>query len=545
MKKIIRPLLCSLLCLALLAGCLPQGTQGQGAPASAAPSSGASSTSSGETPQNPPQDQGALTVLLPAGEKALAELLQQMAEAEGITLTVREANTAEAYATQAVAALAEQDAPDLLMVSGEGEARVIGAWTLEDLTGAGTSEAFGAMADMTPAAVRLLEEDKVYGLPLGAYAEGYLVDMEMLAALLGAANTAALQNDLMNSSWEQWSQMLAALEIYLQRPASMRIQLGDGVYNTPSYRPRIAQPLRGIFAFADGTPAAVMESALDAAVYAPYSSPADFLSTDEEQVRDYLFPCLESLYALMDFETLHMARPEGTVFRGEEYAKRPPLTMEEAQAEFGAGTALLYRADSRIGMALEQEYTRVEDRLALLPVKLPPPVLPEEEDTSASSSDSETETDDSEVTEAEETAAEFTAAAIEARNTVLWYGVDGYLCLNAQSPNKAAAQSLLLRLFTTQEGLDGISDSLHLYAITDAMPTSPLAQQVSRLVQTGQGSLLPAPQAILASAGQTIGAFVADDLMDKAEWGEEEAYDFLVTSLEALGYRVGPEGLGI
>lgn len=547
MKKTIRLLVCAVLSAVLLAGCVPAVPSKAAPPASAAYSQAVASAGiPASTPTPVPANQGTLRVLLPAARKNVSNLLQQVAQLEGITLSIEVGTTAEAYAAQAVRALAEESPPDLLMLDSAAEATAIGTWILEDMAGADMPPPFAALSNMVPTASRLLEKNKVYGLPLGYAAEGYLVDIEMLAALLGATNTAVLTADLTKASWEQWSQMLAALELYLQKPVGMRIKLGDNTYTTPGYRPKIAQPLRGIFAFADGAPGALMQSALGAALYAPFENPEDWRSTAQDELRDSLFPSLESLYALMDFETLHMARPEGAVFRGEEYLVRPPLAEAEAALLFAEGTALLLRAGSRTGLALEQQHPRLQGRLALLPVKLPPPVLPEEEDESASASSSSSASapaneDDDETAEAEKTAAERAAAGIEAQNTRLWYRADGYLCINAQSPNQALAQAFFMKLYTTGEGTTAIINELQLHPFSDLLPASTLSQQVSRVAMAGQGALLPAPDPVLDTAGQAIGAFVADNLMGKAEWGEEEAYDFLTTSLQALGYRLTPE----
>ncbi len=555
MKRYLCALLCTFLCLCLLAACLPAVPQGQ--PAAFQPvASSLAAVDSGAESTAPPVPEagsaGSLRVLLPAESDVLAGLLAQMAEAEGIALTVLAAHDTEAYIAQVLAALAEPDAPDMVFLEGYSDAQVVGAWQLEDLAGTESPAPLAALARLVPTGSRLLENSRVYGLPLGWRAEGYLVDMDMLAALLGASSPAQLLADVQKATWAQWSQMLAALEIYLARPAMMRVPLGDNAYITPARRPQIARPLRGIFAFADAAPEAMMQSALDAALYAPYENPRDWLRVPETEKRELLFPSLEALYALMDFETLHMARTEGAVYRGPDYLVHPALSREEAGELFGEGTALLYRADTQTGFALAQAHPRLEGRLALLPVKLPPPVLAAEEggadgteDASSSqsagasgSSGGETQTETPEEEAAEETAARRTAAGIEAHNSRCWYSAGGYLCVNMQSINKEAAQALLLRLFTTREGAEGIQSGLHLHPFGQLLPQDGLSAQLAGMAATTESPLLPAPESILAGAGQAIGAHVATQLIGVEEWDEEEAYGFLVASMEALGYRL-------
>lgn len=541
-----------LLAVTLLAGCASAGKAG--------PASTGEKTTSFSLPDSSKSQEklsaqpGHLRVLLPENQATLSEIIKAVAAEDKIEVTVQTASGQSSYVTQLTHLLETENAPDLFFIQGESDARQVGHGNFKNLLDNDLSPALSALAEMTPQHSRLLDSKMVYGLPVGYFAEGYLLDVELLGMLLGATNTAALQNDLANSSFEQWSMMLSALEVYLQKPASMRLKLGDSYYTTPAYRPKGAQKLRGIFAVTDGSPVIFMQSALTAACFAPYDSPEQWLDTPDEEVKENLFPSLESLYALLDYETMHMARPEGAVYRGEEYAQRQPLTREQAEQIFADGTALVYRSDSRRGMYLEQQFPHLSGRLVLVPVKLPPPVLPQTEEesssssksksTSKSTSSSKAETSDSQSDSAlqeEITKAQQAAAQMEKRNTSFWYGAAGMLALNPASQNQKAAETLLLRLFTTEQGVTTIQKDLHLYPFSQLLPNTPLSTQVSRIVLSDASNYVLVPPESLDETAALIGSYVAENLMSVTEWEEEQAEGFLTHSMKALGYRLQPE----
>lgn len=540
MKKFF-PAVCIFLCAAIFFGCAtvpqsPSASAKTAAPASSfaqsVPAKSLAQSASFAAPA--PQNQKSLQVLLPKSQEALSPILQNLAGQDGTAIEISIDGSTENYEENLASLLKGENAPDLFVLDSQSQAETIDNDFFDDMSGEDKPLAFTTMANMVPPQLALFpEKGGIFGLPLGYCAQGYLVNIEVLAALLGAASSASLTQDLSKASWEQWSQMLAALELYLQKPVSMRVKLGANTYITPAFRPKSAGALRGIFAFANGSPPAMLQSALGAALYAPYNSPQHWQTSSEESLKENLFPSLECLYALLDFETLHMARPEGALFRGKDYAARESLLKEEAELLFANGTALLYRANTTTAFALEKKHPALLGKLALLPVKLPPPVLPKQDDESQEG-DAQ-----SEMSQAEKTAAETVAAKIKSQNSRFWYSATAYLCVNKKSENKNAAQLLLLRLFTSQNGTSAIAQELNVYPFCNLLPQTPLASQVFLIVADGKSSLVPGPKNGLSQAEEAIGTFVATELMDKEKWGEDEAYSFLTASLEALGWATG------
>ena len=529
MKKPALAVLCLALSGMMLCGCAPQSvasssaqpylppsTSSSGAPKSSAPKSSApesiSQNTSGET----------LSIVLPAHMAGLEEELQKLAAADGNTLNFRAEATGTQYIEETKGLLDSEQAPDIIWVQNEMDFGALGGEEqFTDMQSVSSAPAFAALAGMAPRAGRLGKPSAVYGLPMGDYAYGYLVNIELLGALLGTKNYTALQNNLADCTFKQWSALSNALEQYLARPGRMRLALGNTTYQTPDYRPKEAQSLRGMYAFADADTQALCQGVLVAATQLVQKTNAQGETAAERQLASDAV--LTSLFEVLNSETMHMARREGVFRRGAEYAERDEkLSAEEAKALFAEGIALFLRADSRAGFALEDEYPALAGKLALVPLKFAPPPV-------AQSAASEEETQKEDAPATQEIAV---AALIEEQNHLLWRGGSGYLLLPEKAKHSAAAQALLLRLFASEEGIKAIQNTLHVQPFSDLAPSGPLALQVGQAATGGMPITLQS--GVLARAEENIGAYVRDELMAKDEWSSEDTNAFLAVAKAAL-----------
>lgn len=504
----------------------------------------------------PPTQAVELRVFLPAGQTALATALQRLAAADGNTLNVQTTVTGSLYPSTLEAALLGDEAPDLFWLETDEEATQLQTYTA-NLLQEGQGPLVQALAALVPGAARLVQEEAVYGLPVGWFAQGYLVNIELLAALLGTQNQGQLLRDLQACSYAEWEQMMRTIENYLARPAAMQVQLAGAAYTMPVVRPAAAQPLRGIFATPTGNAAALCGNALDALYALCLAEYPALAQADSQQKAAWLHPALTSLLGLLELETTHMTQKNGTLRRGEGYSEQPTISTQEAAALFAEGTALFYRADSREGHTLEAEYPALEGRLALVPIKLPAPTQPPEEDAPpwAGTDDAPQTDDDSGENDEEEqptapevdpdtdpdTILQRLEAAVAQSNRRLWYASDGYLCLNANAQQMYVAQSLLLRLYTTQEGQAALADEVALQPFSQAYPAALLMQCVLQPATAGQAPL-PFGQGANTAAQTQIGTHLQQQMMDTYTWSEEQRIEFLHDALSAMGASLAQEG---
>lgn len=506
MKRILAAILSAIFFVGCAGGCA-RSQSGSGQPAQEAlpqPTSQAASR---------PEQQGSLTLMLPPGQTALASVLDTVVSAEGHTLQVETGSEAD-YQLSLRRRLEESGGPDLFWVEGEKQ-----AWQLlgedfipfEDLAGSGSSSLMQALADMVPADSRLLQADSVYGLPVGFYAQGYLVNLPVITALLGSDDEDAVLHDLTQATYEQWGAMAAALASFLEHPQKLEIQLGTTTYVTPRYRPESAQAVRGIFAVGTGEAKDYFQNTLSAVYGAAFGSAADLLQSTEQErgalLSDPLGAALDLLYA----ETLFMTQESGLYRRGEDFLDTQRLTVQQAEELFTSGAALFMHSSSARGLELEQQNPDIKNSLALVPTKLPVRVH-----------------------------------LAEGEEQLLYqeyaYSQQGYLCINPDSRKKDAAAAVLLRLFTSDQGQALLTEKLYLLPFTQLYPGERIHRQLAGALAGGEAYQIPADAQLLESQQRRLGEWVLLQLMSKEEWDESDDESFLSTAVGYLAVLAAEEG---
>ncbi len=535
MRKYVCSAFCILICVSLLCGCLPSPTQSQ----SQTFTSVSQATNDSLTPQE--NTEKTVNVTLPQSMAAFGTLLEQLGEEDGIKIVVKTIE-GSGYALATKATMVTDNAPDIFWVENNDDAQAIGGIdALASIDEDTVSPLLVGVAELIPQAEYILDDDEVYGLSLGAVAEGYLVNIEVLAALLGADNANILLQDLENCSFEQFEFMIKGLELYLTQPGRMRLPIGSNQYQTPDYRPTVAQPSRGVFAVADGEGENLMQEVLPATLHIAGEMVKDEteLTTKQEVIDEALI----SLLTIMDMETMHMGRSEGAMWRGEDYVSLDIANSnEDAIEQFAQGASLFLRTDTRTGFQLEEEYPHLKDKLALVPIKFPLPYDDEDEELAEEdvSEDEDDEKTEEELEEEERIAAEAEEKqqVFEMYSTQFWPSNGGYLCLSEQGTQNTAAQNLLLRLFTTQQGIDGIKETLYLQPFVDIYPNTLLSNQVMEIHTNEEAAREFQNSDTLQRAQEDIGDYIITELMGKIEWDEEDYDDFIAMASAEVGILV-------
>ncbi|NLW79832.1 MAG: hypothetical protein GXY32_10550 [Ruminococcaceae bacterium] len=525
MKKIVKTIGCIFLGLCLMAAGMP-GTAAQQAegPRALAAAGGA-----------PEQ----VRVLLPTGMEALEDILARMATAEGMALQIDTAVAGDNYGRYATEAMESDTPPDLLWLADETQARAVTqVGSLYDLlAGRNSPTTMRALAAMVPKGQRLLDESRVLGLPLGVKAEGYLVNLALLANLLDTQNTEVLLADLQVCSWQQWQTLAKTVEDYLTNPQKSVVDVGTHTYTMPRGRPEAAQPLRGIFSVADGNAEAYLGVLMDTTVANAFDGIDQLLETDETQRVAQLQPALAAMLGALDLETSHMTRSTGAVARGERYVLTEKLSRADAQTLFVDGAALFMRGDSQLAARLEQDNPQLAGKLALVPVKMPPVSLYDESDDTANSGlytgpEEETEAEpEPEETPAEEASIE---RIIDGNTRLLWQS-GGSLCVNGASAGSGAAVKLLLRLFTSDAGRMAIAQELQLQCFSSPVPAGRLQTQLAN--STAAGQMLPTAWPVqLGGAERSLDAYIEQSgLMAETTWDKDDETAFVAAGIAAMG----------
>lgn len=484
-----------LLAACLLAGCMP-GVVAPGSGPASSLSQASSPASSSPAPPATGETNTTVQVFLPAEKPALAAVLQQAAEWEGLALQIQTAPAGSEYTARLQQALGEEQPPQLLWLGGAADAEAVGTENLVHLANAGN--ALHALAQMVPPELALGEAESPLGLPVGYYGQGTLVNLALLAPLLGTDDEARLRQNLMQCSWEEWQGLLETIHAYLEKPAKMRVSLAETDYITPRYRPQQAQELRGIFAAPTAQPSAWVKPGLGAAVAAAFENSTAMQQAGSAQREAALEAPLRAFCQQLELETRTLLGEQGAAARGEGFTQLPTLEPTEAGRLFAEGRALLLHANSKTAAQLAEETPALQGRLALLPFKLP---LDAEKD---------------------------------ATNRQIMVSADGYLCLGANAQSQAEAQALLVRLFGSPQGQQLIENQLRLLPFSQTYPTRQPALQLAQCIAAGGFYTPIATEEQMTHAATTMGNWLWNQLMDKEEWSEEDEEAFLATALQSV-----------
>ncbi len=446
-----------------------------------------------------PAGKPVVKMMIPSSQQALGDLLSQLAKEQNMDLQLLVGANEPRYTLELAEALAGEEPPELYWLAGEFSARVLAQ---AEQTPRKLSEekdvALATLAQITPAEMRILGSEAVYGLPLGVYAEGTIVNIETLAALLGSQDLATLQRDLIDCSYKEWKTMQQAVAKYLEKPSRYQFRLGSGVYTMPNYRPPEAEKLRGLWALATVGNAAYTQNGLSAVFSAAYADPADYLDSDPDETSLFLEEPLQALVDEMEFETLHMASEGGALARGDNFALAGEVTSEVAKKLFAEGTALFWKGDTRQALMLETEQPQLQDALFLIPTKMP-----------------------------------FENQEVALLNNLYSVGVEGYLCLPGKTTPSDAAKGLLLQLYTAPAWRSAMEEQLHILPYTSLFPSRSLLAGLEEIVGLGEYYLHPLEQRRLSTAQQRAGEWLNLNLMAKAEWSEEDKAN-LLTAMQAM-----------
>ena len=168
-------------------------------------------------------------------------------------------------------------------------------------------------------------------LPLGSYGYGYLVNIQMLGALLGEG---AVQ-DLQGCSQGEWPAFCGALESWIDSPSARSVTLSGNAYTLPAAADETTGSLEAVFVLADGETDCYGGEVLSYPLAA-----AGSLDTLTAQA---LAGPAQALYDVFEREAGSLWRPEGS---------DEPLERAQAEEAFLNGKALFYRADTVRGGVL-------------------------------------------------------------------------------------------------------------------------------------------------------------------------------------------------
>lgn len=336
-----------------------------------------------------------------------------------------------------------------------------------------------------------------FGVPYNIEGFGMLVDPKMLASLVGGDKYRLLLNDLKECSYEEFSEFVNALNLYIDSESLSEFTLNNNSYTFVSEKREMSKNLDGVFTFSAGIPKYTGSYLMNIPLAAIFASAADANISNELQINNFKDIFMKFSEALENI-TLSMAGGSGPLARGTELVSNTQNSVSQSMKNFVNGKALFLLASTEDYNNLSMFDLSVAKRSVFIPIKMP--ILAE----NVSSSD---------------------YIARNLNRSITTY-VPNYFCINANSAGKEkrAAQEFLAWFQTSEIAKKYIVSEFELTPY-DAKESGIIDNAFSRslIEYMAEGRVLPPVyQGTPGGWCDLVGKYFIEQFYTKASWSYED-----------------------
>lgn len=232
------------------------------------------------------------------------------------------------------------------------------------------TEEFRALAEAIPEDMRLsTDNENSYGVPYSIEGYGLIVNTEMLADLFGTDGQQAA-SDLKYSSYEEFEDMVEAVDTYIQKGTARSVTLNGTTYTLQDSKTGISKNLTGVFAVAGSETWTYGDHLVNVVLCSVFNNVVDASLASEEDVDTLKNPLMR--YAeLLDLMTTHAAAKDGTIERGGEFVSSTINGYDQSIQNFAAGRAVFIQQGNWAYNDIVSANEEVADALVFIPLKMP------------------------------------------------------------------------------------------------------------------------------------------------------------------------------
>lgn len=394
--------------------------------------------------------------------------------------------------------LASEYPPDIFTVNNMEDLKVLKEnsqiWDFNNAT----EESFKEAVNSIPENLRLSSNTTDnFGVPYNVEGFGMLVDPKMISSLFGGDKYRLVLNDLKECSYEEFSEFVDALNLYIDSEALSEFTLNNNSYTFVSNKGDMSKNLNGVFSFPAGIPKYTGNYLLNIPLASIFSTAAAANISNELQVnnfKDIFMKFTDALEAM----TLSMSGPNGSLTRGTEFVSNSQNSISQSMKNFVNGKALFLIASTEDYNNLSMFDLAVAKRSVFIPIKMP--IMRE----NVSSSE---------------------AIAKNLNKSITAY-VPNYYCINANSSmeEKKAAQDFLTWVQTSDAAKKYIVSEFE-FTPYDAKEGGSIDNAFSRsLVEyMAEGRILPPVfQGTPTGWNNMAGQYIIEQFFTKANWSYED-----------------------
>lgn len=357
--------------------------------------------------------------------------------------------------------------------------------------------------ESVPDALKLqFESEGNYGIPYNIEGYGLIADRQMLEDILGVTDLNAFTADYKEADYEEFQQMIVALNDYINDGKSESFTLNGNSYETQSDKTDLTENLNGVFSIAGAEKWTYGNHFGNYPISTVYQNIYDVRESDPDKADLMKSSIVKSLQEL-DFLSNYAAGPDGATKRGSQFINSTVTGYDQAVQTFAEGKAVFIKNGNWIYSNVADIAPEVADRLIMLPMKL-------------NFSDDDIHVDGLTVDQMNRSVPEF---------------VSQYYIINkkATEQEKKDAEDFLLWLNTSETGQDYIVNKFAFVpfnADEDTTLENPLSNDL--ITYKRDNDLLANPfDAAPSSWGlESYGKYIMEDLFtDPDPWSEDELND--------------------
>lgn len=234
-----------------------------------------------------------------------------------------------------------------------------------------TEDSFKEVANKIPDCLRLSSNTTDnFGIPYSTEAYGLVVDPKMISSLFGGEKHRNVQSDLQKCSYEEFSNMVRALNSYITGNQIYTFTLNQREYSFSPSKGDLSQKLTGVFSFAGGNKKNSGTYLANIALASIFKSPAEANIADNEKIADLYNP-LNKFVQVLDLITSNVSGTNNSVSRGVELVSNTQNSTSQSMKNFINGKSVFLLASTQDYKTLSTFNSLVAKRCIFIPIKIP------------------------------------------------------------------------------------------------------------------------------------------------------------------------------
>jgi len=227
------------------------------------------------------------------------------------------------------------------------------------------NEEFKELVSGIPDSFHLTDGNANYGIPYNVEGYGYIVDTEMVAALIGEADVDAFIDAFKTATYDEFESAVTTLQAYIKEDTAGTVTLSGQEFQLADEKTGKAANLEGVFSVAGSEKWTYGDHFINIAVDAVFKDSKAASETTKEGLE-------AGKGAFMAYaKALDLKTANATTARGPELINATTNGYDPAVATFASGKAIFIKQGNWAYENIKKANEDIADNLTFLPVKMP------------------------------------------------------------------------------------------------------------------------------------------------------------------------------